>query len=157
MSKFDFKGNTKEEEKFLYKEYKRKLAELKKVKKEQEAVGQVFTKGLLPIYALYILSINPTNGNDISHKIGERTGGRWVPSTGGIYPILRKLEKNKLVIGKWDDSKNKMQKIYTLTDLGVCELKNRKNLLRDKIEDSLEVFKIVYKDLYDESEENKDL
>ena len=147
MSKFDFKGNTKEEEKFLYEEYKKKLAELKKVKKEQEAVGQVFTKGLLPIYVLYILSISPTNGNDISHKIGERTGERWIPSTGGIYPILRKLEKSKLVIGKWDDSKNKMQKIYTLTDLGVCELKNRKSLLRDKIEDSLEVFKIVYKDL----------
>ena len=40
----------KAEEKRLYIEYKKKLLELRKVKKEKEAVGQVFTKGLLPLY-----------------------------------------------------------------------------------------------------------
>ncbi|CAB1248089.1 PadR family transcriptional regulator [Clostridium sp. MT-14] len=153
MDKFDLEKSTKEEEKRLYREYKQKLAELKKVKKEREAVGQVFTKGLLQIYVLYILSLEATNGNDISRKIGERTGGRWIPSTGGIYPLLKKLEKSKLIEGKWDDSKNKMQKIYTLTDLGVSELKSKKKLLKNKIEESLEVFNIVYKDLYGTSEE----
>ena len=34
----------KKEEKRLYEEYKTKLAELKKIKKEQEAVGGIFTK-----------------------------------------------------------------------------------------------------------------
>ena len=79
----------KEEEKRLQEEYKQKLAELKKIQKEKESVGQVFTKGLLPIYVLHILSISPSNGNDISTKIGERTSGLWVPSTGGIYPLLK--------------------------------------------------------------------
>ena len=69
------------EEKRLYEEYKKKLNELKKIKKEKESVGQVFTKGLLPIYVLYIISLGPTNGNEISHKIGNRTEGMWVPST----------------------------------------------------------------------------
>ena len=81
MGKFNFKRDTEEKEKLLYEEYKKKLLELKKVKKEQDAVGQVFTKGLLPIYVLYILNSNSTNGNDISHKIGERTGGKWIPRT----------------------------------------------------------------------------
>lgn len=137
-----------EEEKRLYEEYKRKLSELKKVQKEKEAVGQVFTKGLLPIYVLYILSTGATNGNDIAHKIGERTKGRWIPSTGGIYPILKKLEKEKMVIGKWDDSNRKIQKIYTITDIGIEELEKRKDLLKGKIQEALEVFKIVYNDLY---------
>lgn len=38
----------KEEEKKLYEEYKQKLAEIRKIKKEGEAVGQVFTKGPPP-------------------------------------------------------------------------------------------------------------
>lgn len=149
MGKFGIDKSIKEEEKKLYEEYKRKLLELKKVKKENEAVGQVFTKGLLPIYVLYVLSLGATNGNDISHKIGERTKGRWIPSTGGIYPILKKLEKEKMVVGKWDDSKKKIQKIYTITELGTEELEKRKELLKGKIEEALEVFKIVYKDLYE--------
>ena len=135
------------QEKRLYVEYKKKLLRLRKVQKEKEAVGQVFTKGLLPLYVLYILSLGETNGNDISHKIGVRTNGFWVPSTGGIYPLLKKLEKEKLVVGEWNDSK-KAQKIYKITDEGKQELENKKYLMRDKIEEALEVFKIIYSDLY---------
>lgn len=141
--------DVKEEERLLYEEYKAKLNELKKVQQEKEAVGQVFTKGLLPIYALYILSLGPTNGNDISNKIGLRTNGAWVPSTGGIYPLLKKLEKQKLVEGQWDDTKKKTQKVYKLTEEGEKELENKKELLRDRIEQSLEVFKMIYQDLYE--------
>jgi DNA-binding PadR family transcriptional regulator len=140
--------NLMDEEKRLYEEYKQKLADLKKIKRENEAVGQVFTKGLLPIYILYILSLNPSNGNDISHKIGERTKGLWVPSTGGIYPILKKLEKQGDIIGEWNDPKKKFQKIYRLTNEGKVNFENKKNLLKPKIEESLEVFKIIYNDIY---------
>lgn len=138
----------KAEEKRLYEEYKQKVSQLKKVKKEKEAVGQVFTKGLLPIYVLYILSLGPSNGNDISHKISERTGGLWRPSTGGIYPLLKKLEKEELIIGEWDDLDKKFQKIYILTPQGKLEFENKKRLLKPKIEEALKVFKIIYKDIY---------
>ena len=138
----------KEEEKRLHEEYKRKLSELKKIQREKESVGQVFTKGLLPIYELHILSIGPSNGNDIANKIGERTNGLWIPSTGGIYPLLKKLEKDEYVIGEWDDPKKKFQKVYSLTQKGIEEYESRKHLLKPKIEEALKVFKIIYKDLY---------
>lgn len=154
MDNFVFQNeDLKAEEKRLYEEYKKKLAELKKVQKEKDAVGQVFTKGLLPIYVLYILSLGPKNGNDIAHKIGDRTNGLWVPSTGGIYPLLKKLEKQGLVVGQWDDPEKKFQKIYQLTPKGIEELDNKKNLLKTKIEEALEVFKIIYKDLYVDEKE----
>lgn len=138
----------KEEEKRLYEEYKQKIATLKKVKKEKEAVGQVFAKGLLPIYVLHILSISPSNGNDIAKRINENTNGLWFPSTGGIYPLLKKFEKQNLVIGEWDDPNKKFQKIYRLTPEGLEEYKSRKSILKPKIEESLKVFHIIYKDLY---------
>ncbi|AYE34438.1 PadR family transcriptional regulator [Clostridium septicum] len=138
----------KAEEQRIHEEYKRKLAELKKIQKEKESVGQVFTKGLLPIYVLHILTLGPINGNEIAHKIGENTKGLWVPSTGGIYPLLKKLEKEGYVIGKWDDPHKKFQKFYSLTPKGLEEYNHRKSLLKPKIEESLKVFKIIYKDLY---------
>lgn len=147
-SSFNTKEDIRAEEKRLYNEYKQKLAELKKVHKENNAVGQVFTKGLLPIYVLYILSESPSNGNDISHKIGDKTKGLWVPSTGGIYPILKKFEKEGLIEGQWDDPKKKFQKIYNLTPLGESEFLERKELLKPKIQEALKVFKIIYSDLY---------
>ncbi|QAA30694.1 PadR family transcriptional regulator [Clostridium manihotivorum] len=150
MDEFNFNSleDIKAEERRLYNEYKQKINELKKVQKEKEAVGQVLTKGLLPIYVLYILSLGPTNGNDIAHKIGERTNGLWIPSTGGIYPLLKKFEKDGLISGEWDDPKKKFMKIYTLTENGFKEFEDRKTLLKVKIEEALEVFKIIYTDLY---------
>ena len=44
--------------------------------------------------------------------------------------------------------KRKFQKFYSLTPLGEKEFDNRKKLLKHKIEESLMVFQIVYKDLY---------
>ncbi|MGL5821549.1 MAG: PadR family transcriptional regulator [Sarcina sp.] len=140
--------DTKKLEKELYDEYKRKLSDLKKVEKEKDAVGQVFTKGLLPIYLLYILSLGPTNGNDIAKQIGKRTKGLWIPSTGGIYPQLKKLEKQGLIIGNWDDPDKKFQKIYTLTEAGFEEFESKKMLLQSKIQEALRVFTIIYNDLY---------
>lgn len=140
--------NFKEEEKRLYNEYKQKLADLKKVQKEKEAVGQVFTKGLLPIYVLYILSLGPSNGNDIATQIGAHTNGLWVPSTGGIYPILKKYEKQGLITGTWDDPKKKFKKMYILTEEGFKDFEQKKQLLKPKIQEALKVFKIIYNDIY---------
>lgn len=136
------------EEKQLYEKYKNELKALKKVKKESNSVTQVLTKGLLQIYVLYILSLGPTNGNDISKKIGYKTGGLWIPSTGGIYPLLKKLEKLGFIEGHWDDPVKKFQKIYSLTDLGLKELDEKKDLLKQQMENSLKVFSIIFNDLY---------
>ncbi len=140
--------NFEEEEKRLYEEYKKKLQELKKAKKEKSASTSVFTKGLLPIYVLYILSLGRVNGNEISHKIGERTNGKWIPSTGGIYPLLKRMESDGLIEGKWDDVTKKFQKTYLLTQKGYHEFYNKRALLKSKIEESLDVFNIIYNDLY---------
>lgn len=144
----------KSEEKRLYNEYRKKMTELKKAKKEKEQTnskvssGQVFTKGLLPIYVLHILNISPTNGNEIAHKIAQRTSDKWKPSTGGIYPILKKLESEGLIIGEWDDPKKKFKKIYFITEEGRTDYLKKKTLLKPRIEEALEVFNLIYNDIY---------
>lgn len=144
------KKSIKEEEKRLYAEYKKKLAELKKSQTDKSKNTSIFTKGLLPIYVLYLLSLGPTNGNEISKKIGKRTNEKWVPSTGGIYPLLKRMETDELIEGQWDDPNKKFQKTYILTEKGFHEFESKKAVLKDKIKDSLEVFEIIFHDLYGE-------
>lgn len=137
----------KDAEKALQEEYRQKLEELRKVKNENEAVGQVFTKGILPLYVYYILSLGPANGNDIANQITLRTDGKWSPSTGGIYPLLKKMEKQgyvEVVIS----AEGRLQKIYALTDEGRQEYENKKILLQDKIKDALQVFRLVLTEIY---------
>ena len=83
---------------------------------------------------------------------GAKKGKKHLISTKiehhAVLHTLKKLEKEGLVIGQWDDPKKKFQKFYSLTPLGEKEFDNRKSLLKHKIEESLMVFQIVYKDLY---------
>ncbi len=138
----------KEAEKKLQEEYKQKLKELKKAKTENEAVGQVLTKGILPLYVYYILTLGPANGNDIATQISSHTRGKWSPSTGGIYPLLKKMEKQGFITGAIS-SEGRLQKIYTLTEEGRSEFEIKKHLLFDRIRDALYVFRLVLTEIYD--------
>ncbi len=62
--------------------------------------------------------------------------------------MLKKLEKQGFIEGSWDEEK-KSQKIYRITNKGIEEFEHKKELLKSKIEEALEVFKIIKKDLYD--------
>lgn len=61
---------------------------------------------------------------------------------------MKKLEKQGFVEGTWNGNK-KAQKIYSLTEAGFEEFENKKVLLKENIEEALEVFKIIKEDLYD--------
>ncbi len=63
---------------------------------------------------LALLAIEPMHGYQMIQEISERSGGRWQPSPGSVYPTLQALEDEGLVTA--DQSEGK--RVFTLTDLG---------------------------------------
>lgn len=139
------------EERRLQEEYRRKVEELRASRETSEIVGQVLTRGLLPLYVLHILSAGPRNGNEICGAIGARTEGAWQPSTGGIYPLLRKFEKQGLVEGNWEDPDKRTQRLYKLTPKGEEELGSLRAGMHAKMRRAFKVFEIVLSDLFGEN------
>ncbi|MDI6618842.1 MAG: PadR family transcriptional regulator [Clostridiales bacterium] len=135
------------EQKKIETEYKRKLAELKKMKRENEMVDRILTRGILPTLVLSIIYKEPSNGNEISTKISDITESAWQPSTGGIYPILKRLEKDGFVTGKWDDPDKRIKRIYTITKRGSEELKHQKLNLIDNLNQTVKVFSSIIKSM----------
>ncbi|RAK40628.1 PadR family transcriptional regulator [Actinoplanes lutulentus] len=56
----------------------------------------------------------PMHGYQLMHAIAERTGGRWQPSPGAIYPTISQLEDEGLVTV----TASAGRKLVTLTDSG---------------------------------------
>ena len=46
---------------------------------------------------LRVLAEQPMHGYQVMQELSERTGGRWQPSAGSIYPTLQQLEDEGLV------------------------------------------------------------
>lgn len=142
----------KKARKELKKDYKQHKKELKQIEKASELLGEVLARGFLATYVLYLLSREPLCGNEILVEISERTRGRWQPSPGGIYPLLRKLEKNGFISGEWQDSDKRTRRDYKVTQEGKKELKRMLALLRPKAENTLNVFNIIVGDLFGRGE-----
>jgi len=63
---------------------------------------------------LLLLAEEPMHGYQLMHAIADRSGGRWTPSPGAIYPALSQLEDEGLLTLTAESGR----KTCTLTDAG---------------------------------------
>ena len=63
---------------------------------------------------LMLLDEEPRNGYQLMQTIEERSGGRWRPSPGSVYPTLSQLEDEGLILAVERDG----TKLFELTDQG---------------------------------------
>ena len=71
-------------------------------------------RGDLRTAVLLLLAEQPRHGYQLMQAIGDRSGGRWTPSPGAIYPTVNQLEDEGLVTITADSGR----KLATLTDAG---------------------------------------
>jgi PadR family transcriptional regulator PadR len=81
-------------------------------------------KGYIRVAVLILINNKPSHGYEIMKEIKERTRGFYNPTPGGVYPILRDLEKKGYIKGKWTKQNNRNIKTYRITEKGKIILKN---------------------------------
>ena len=80
-------------------------------------------KGYIRVAVLILISKKPSHGYEIMKQIKDKTRGFWTPTAGGVYPILRDLEKSGYIKGEWCTQRNRKLKIYKITEIGQQILK----------------------------------
>ena len=70
---------------------------------------------------LAVLDEQPMHGYDVIRALEDRSGGRWRPSPGSVYPTLQMLEEAGFVKGEEKDGK----RVFEITDTGKAELAAR--------------------------------
>lgn len=71
-------------------------------------------RGDVRLAILQLLTEEPMHGYQLMKAIGDRSGGRWTPSPGAIYPAINLLEDEGLVTVDAESGR----KLVTLTDAG---------------------------------------
>ena len=90
-------------------------------------------KGYIRMGVLILLNKKPSHGYEIMKEINSRTKGFWQPTAGGVYPILRDLEKSGYIKGQWQTQKNRRLKSIQnhrirRTNPQTCNCKTNRNL-----------------------------
>lgn len=77
--------------------------------------GRMFEHGDLKLVILGLLEEKPRHGYEIIKELEERSGGRYAPSPGTVYPTLTLLEDMGYAIAS---SEPGGKKVYAITDEG---------------------------------------
>ncbi len=75
-------------------------------------------KGYIRVAVLILVNKKPSHGYEIMKDIKDRTQGFWKPTAGGVYPVLRSLEKAGYIAGEWTTKRNRQIKTYCITEAG---------------------------------------
>lgn len=77
--------------------------------------GRRARRGDVRLAILVLLAEAPANGYSLIGQISDRTDGRWRPSPGSVYPVLRQLTGEGLVESEGDSDDHAG---FTITDAG---------------------------------------
>ena len=84
-------------------------------------------RGSLGLMVLSVLAEEPQYGYSIQKRLSTASLGKVKLPAGTLYPLLHRLESDKLIKSKWDESTGRRRKWYELTAKGKKRLKSQAN------------------------------
>ena len=93
----------------------------------------MFEQGDLRFVILHLLAEKPRHGYEIIKELEERSGGRYTPSAGTVYPTLTMLEDMGFAVATVEEGG---KKVYSITDAGRQHLAENKGAV-DEVLDRL--------------------
>ncbi|MDA1080252.1 MAG: PadR family transcriptional regulator [Gemmatimonadetes bacterium] len=93
--------------------------------------GRMFDQGDLKFVILQLLEAKPRHGYEIIKELEERSGGRYTPSPGTVYPTLTMLEDMGYAT---IEAEAGGKKVYSITDEGRAYLTENKQTADDVFE-----------------------
>jgi DNA-binding PadR family transcriptional regulator len=90
-----------------------------------------FKKGFAKPLILLILSEKPNYPYQITKLVSKNTKGKITIAGSNIYPILKSMEEEGLILGRKEETK---KRVYTITDDGLVFLETLKHLMKEFVE-----------------------
>jgi len=82
-------------------------------------------RGSLDLMVLSVLADGAQYGYVIQKQIQQASTGQVKLPAGTLYPLLHRLEADKLIRSRWDESTGRRRKWYELTAAGRRRLENQ--------------------------------
>jgi len=96
-------------------------------------------------------------GNQLIEQIEEMTAGRMSLNPNTMYPLLRGLESEGFIEGKWEHPQKRSRRMYTLTDSGRGEYARLKEALEPFLDQIVRSITLIKVEIYGEAAKRPDI
>jgi len=91
--------------------------------------GELRRRDVFPLLVLHLIEREPSFGNRLIEEIEQISGGMITVNPNTMYPLLRDLESEGKIEGRWEQPDKRTRRFYAITDSGRAEYER----LRDEL------------------------
>jgi PadR family transcriptional regulator PadR len=110
--------------------------------------GELRRRDVFPLLVLHLVEREPTFGNRLIEDIEEITQGVITVNPNTMYPLLRDLEKRKLIEGRWEHPDRRTRRFYSITDAGREEYVRLQGELAPFLDSMIRTVTLIKREIY---------
>jgi PadR family transcriptional regulator PadR len=116
--------------------------------------GEIRRRDVFPLLVLHLIRTEPSYGNHLIEAIESITQGVISVNPNTMYPLLRELEANGMIEGKWEHPDRRTRRFYEITKSGEAEYKRLAGEVEPFLDSVIRSITLIKRELYDQPAEN---
>ena len=110
--------------------------------------GETRRRDVFPLLVLHLISHEPDYGNRLIEEIEEMTQGVISVNPNTMYPLLRELERNGLIEGRWEHPDKRTRRYYSITAAGRKEYRRLVEELEPFLDSVIRSVTLIKREIY---------
>lgn len=110
--------------------------------------GDIRRRDVFPLLVLHLISREEAYGNRLIEEIERITEGVISVNPNTIYPLLREMEANGLIEGRWEHPDRRSRRYYSITAAGRREHKRLRGEVEPFIDSVIRSMTLLRRELY---------
>jgi len=110
--------------------------------------GEIRRRDVFPLLVLHLIAQEPTYGNKLIEGIEEMTQGVISVNPNTMYPLLRQMESDGLIEGRWELPDRRTRRYYSITKPGRREYKRLLKEVEPFLDSVIRSVTLIKKEVY---------
>jgi len=112
--------------------------------------GELRRRDVFPLLVLHLVAREPAYGNRLIEEIETITQGVITVNPNTMYPLLRELEKQGMIEGRWEHPDRRTRRFYSITDAGRAEYERLRKELSPFLDSMIRTVTLIKREIYGE-------
>ena len=113
--------------------------------------GELRRRDVFTLLVFHLISRSQTGasyGNQLIEQVADITEGSITLNPNTMYPLLRQLEADGFVAGRWEHPQKRSRRLYTVTDAGLAEYERLKQGLEPFLDSIIRSIGAIKQEIY---------
>ena len=110
--------------------------------------GEIRRRDVFPLLVLHLVVSEPAYGNKLIESIEQMTQGVISVNPNTMYPLLRKLEEDGFVEGRWELPDRRTRRYYSITPAGKKEYRRLRQAVEPFLDSVISSLSLIKREVY---------